>query len=70
MDAIKVEPDSDGETAELHVYDQDNATQEDGVPQPFAFAAVKVEVEVRAQNLSSFIIISYAPRINFNIFFY
>jgi hypothetical protein len=51
MDAIKVEPDSDGEAADLHVYDQESASEEDGVPQPFAFAAVKVEVEVRAQNL-------------------
>jgi hypothetical protein len=51
MDAIKVEPDSDGETAELHVYDHESVSQEDGVPQPFAFAAVKVEVEVRGQNI-------------------
>jgi hypothetical protein len=50
MDAIKVEPDSDGEAAELHVYDHESVSQEDGVTQPFAFAAVKVEVEVRSQN--------------------
>jgi hypothetical protein len=51
MDSIKVEPDSDGEAAELLAYDQESTSQEDGVPQPFAFAAVKVEVEVRAQSL-------------------
>jgi len=50
MDAIKVEPDSDGETTESHVNDQENDCQEDGVRQPFAFAEVKVEVEVRTRN--------------------
>jgi hypothetical protein len=50
MDAIKVEPDSDGETTESHVNDQESDCQEDGVRQPFAFAEVKVEVEVRTRN--------------------
>jgi hypothetical protein len=47
MDAIKVEPDSDGETTESHGNDQENDFEGDKVPQPFAFAAVKVKVEVR-----------------------
>jgi hypothetical protein len=51
MDAIKVEPDSDGETPESHGNDQENDSQEDKLPQPFAFAAVKVEVEVRGTEL-------------------
>jgi hypothetical protein len=50
MDAIKVEPDSDGETTESHVNDQESDCQGGGVHQPFAFAEVKVEVEVRTQN--------------------
>lgn len=45
-----MEPDSDGETTESHVNDQENDCQEDGVRQPFAFAEVKVEVEVRTRN--------------------
>jgi hypothetical protein len=51
MDAIKVEHNSDGEVTELHAYVQESASQGDGVSQPFAFAAVKVEDRVRAQNL-------------------
>jgi len=43
-----VEPDSDGETLESPVNDQESDSQEDRIPEPFAFAAVKVEVEVRA----------------------
>ena len=45
-----MEPDSDGETTESHVNDQESDYQEDGVRQPFAFAEVKVEVEVRTRN--------------------
>lgn len=41
MDVIKEEPDSEGETDESEV---NEATE------PFAFAAVKVEVKVRARN--------------------
>lgn len=51
MDAIKVEPDSDGETPESLGNEQEDNSEEDRVPQPFAFAAVKVEVEVRARNI-------------------
>jgi hypothetical protein len=47
MDAIKVEPDSDSETYESHVNDVESAAEEDRVSEPFAFAEVKVEVEVR-----------------------
>lgn len=49
MDAIKVEPDSDSETTESHINDQEGECQEDGVRLPFAFAEVKVEDEVRTR---------------------
>jgi hypothetical protein len=51
MDAIKVEPDSGGKTTESHVNDQESDCQEDGICQPFAFAEVKVEVELDPQEL-------------------
>jgi hypothetical protein len=46
MDAIKVEPESDGETYDAHINDGEDVAEEGRVPEPFAFAAVKVEVEV------------------------
>jgi len=51
MDAIKVEPESDGETYDAHINDGEDVAEEGRVPEPFAFAAVKVEVEVWAENL-------------------
>lgn len=51
MDAIKMEPDSDSETYESHINDLERTAEEDRVAEPFAFAEVKVEVEVRTYNL-------------------
>jgi hypothetical protein len=50
MDAIKEEPDSEGETDESQVNGQESAAGVNESTEPFAFAAVKVEVKVRAQN--------------------
>jgi hypothetical protein len=56
MDAIKMEPDSDGDSYESHVNDLEGATEEERVSEPFAFAEVKVEAEVRTESLSSTVI--------------
>jgi hypothetical protein len=47
MDGIKVEPDSDNETYESDVNNVESAAEEGRVSEPFAFAEVKAEVEVR-----------------------
>jgi len=51
MDEVKVEPDSEGEIYESHFIKQESPAEEERVPEPFAFAAVKVEAEVRINNL-------------------
>jgi hypothetical protein len=51
MDEVKTEPDSEGEIYESHFMKQETPAEEDRVPEPFAFAAVKVEAEVRIKNL-------------------
>jgi hypothetical protein len=53
MDAIKEEPDSEGETDESQVPQvngQESTAEVNEATEPFAFAAVKVEVKVRARN--------------------
>ena len=65
MDAIKLEPESEGETNVSHVNNQESDCQEEGVRQYFAFVKVKVEVVVRTGNfLSSAPHLSLAPGIN------
>jgi len=51
MDEVKVEPDSEGEIYESLFIKQESPAEEERVPEPFAFAAVKVEAEVRINNL-------------------
>jgi len=51
MDEVKVEPDSEGEIYESPLIKQESLAEEERVPEPFAFAAVKVEAEVRINNL-------------------
>lgn len=46
-----MEPDSEGEIFESHFIKQESPAEEEGVSEPFAFAAVKVEAEVRINNL-------------------
>jgi len=46
-----VEPDSEGEIYESLFIKQESPAEEERVPEPFAFAAVKVEAEVRINNL-------------------
>jgi hypothetical protein len=50
MDAIKKEPDSEGETDESQVNGTEIAVGRNEATEPFAFAAVKVEVKVRARD--------------------
>jgi len=50
MDAIKLEPESEGETSVSHVNNQERDCQEEGLRQNFAFVEVKVEVVVRTWN--------------------
>ena len=50
MDAIKLGPESEGETNVSHVKNQESNCQEEGVRQNFAFVEVKVEVVVRTRN--------------------
>jgi hypothetical protein len=50
MDAIKLEPESEGETNVSHVNYQENDCQEEGEREHFAFVKVKVEVVVRTGN--------------------
>jgi hypothetical protein len=50
MDAIKEEPESEGESYESQVNGEESAAKEDAATEPFAFAAVKVEVKVRVRN--------------------
>jgi hypothetical protein len=48
MDEVKVEPDSEDEICGSQLIKQESpAAEEDEVPEPFAFAAVKIEAEVR-----------------------
>jgi hypothetical protein len=49
MDEVKAEPDSEGEIQDSQLIKQESPTEE--VPEPFAFAAVKIEAEVRLNNL-------------------
>nr|AGM32257.1 hypothetical protein [Coptotermes formosanus] len=44
MDEVKAEPDSEGEIQDSQLIKQESPTEE--VPEPFAFAAVKIEAEV------------------------
>jgi hypothetical protein len=53
MDIIKKEPDSESETYESQVGDQEyqeSAVEENKAVEPFTFAAVKVEVKVRLRD--------------------
>jgi hypothetical protein len=47
MDEVKAEPDSESEIHKSQLIKQESPTEEDKVPEPFAFAAVKIEAEVR-----------------------
>jgi hypothetical protein len=48
MDVIKEEPDSECETYDSQANDQEDAAEGNNATEPFAFAAVKVEVKVRS----------------------
>jgi hypothetical protein len=53
MNVIKEEPDSESETYESQVHGQgrqEGAAEGNNATEPFAFAAVKVEVKVRKQS--------------------